>query len=82
MKLSISLATLNGYGASASIITRGVFGGDLDIAGGTHTTPAEACAQAAAALRDAADRFDLLAKEEKPLQVSVQTRVNRQALPT
>ena len=76
MKIKISLASLNGRGAVADIIARGVFGGNLEIIGDHCATPAEVCSQAAAALREAADRFDLLAAEEKPLLSTTQRRIN------
>lgn len=76
MKLKISLASQAGFGAVASIETSGPFGGDIDVAGDMDTSPAKACADAAKALRAAADRFDVLATQERPLSAVVQRQVN------
>jgi hypothetical protein len=42
-----------------------------------ETSAVDACAEAARKLRDAATRFDLLAKKRKPALGSVQDTVNR-----
>ncbi len=77
MKLSISLASLNGFGAMAGIeSTGGVFEDQVDIAGSEEATPAEACLAAAKALRLAARRFELLAGTTNPLKADVQTEIN------
>jgi hypothetical protein len=44
-----------------------------------ETSAVEACAEAARKLRDAATRFDLLAKKRNPAKGDVQDAVNRAA---
>lgn len=75
--MKITLATLNGRGAVAGIESNdALFGGELDIAGDEFDTPAMACRKAAAALRLAARRFEILADSTAPLRASMQDAVN------
>lgn len=81
MKIKISLASMNGRGHIASIEGGIVFTGELDIAGSETASAKRACLSASAALRQAAERFELLAHEAHPRLASVQTRINRTRLP-
>lgn len=76
MGLGIRLARLNSEGISASLESS-----DLDyivVAERKKTKNAKLiCSLAAARLRELADRFDALAKEEVPLNGVVQNRINK-----
>ncbi|MBF4990659.1 hypothetical protein [Methylophilus sp. QUAN] len=72
MKLFISLAILNGSSAQAIIDLDDGISIDLD----RSKSPREACQNAAKTLREAALRFELLAKESEPFQASTHERIN------
>lgn len=76
MKLKISLARHN----SISALARVEDGDERDIELSDCATPRAACLKAAKALRDAADRFDLLAQEPEPYHGKTHDRINRAKL--
>lgn len=76
MKLKISLARHNGSSALARV--ENYDERDIDLA--DCATPKAACLNAAKALRDAADRFDLLAQEPEPYHGKTHDRINRSKL--
>ncbi len=76
MKLKISLARHNGRSALARVENDDEL--DIDIA--DCSTPRAACLKAAKALREAADRFDLLAQEPEPYHGKTHDRINRAKL--
>lgn len=80
MKLKIWLAKYNGTGSVAHIEN-----GDEDdilIAGGRTTAPKKTCLAAAKALREAAERFELLALEAEPYNMATHRRINAAKLNT
>ena len=80
MKLKIWLAKYNGTGSTAHIEN-----GDEDdilVAGGSSTAPKKACFAAAKALRDAAERFELLALEAEPYHQTTHRKINAAKLKT
>lgn len=81
MKIKISLASMNGRGAIAEIEARDLFGGfqAIDIIADENGTPFEVCTRAAASLRLAARRFEIMADSTAPLRASMQDAVNELA---
>ena len=79
MKLRVSVALLNGHGSSAYI---GDEQGDtFVIAEGLSLLAKQACKKAAKELRDAAARFDSIAKEACPYNAIMQNKINKMAVP-
>lgn len=76
MKLKISLARCNGSSALARVED----GDERDIELADCATPRAACLKAANALREAADRFELLAQEPEPYHGKTHDRINRTKL--
>lgn len=76
MKLKISLARHNGRSALARVED----GDEQDIAVADCASPKAACLKAAKALREAADRFELLAQESEPYHGKTHDRINRAKL--
>ena len=76
MKLKISLARHNGSRALARVED----GDERDIELADCATPKAACLKAAKALREAADRFDILAQESEPYHGKTHDRINRAKL--
>ena len=80
MTLKVTLSDMHGGGYQPCIETFDgseiwLETGDLE----DGHTAAEACQEAARQLRDAADRFDALAKEAKPTHINTHTRINTSA---
>ena len=76
MNLKISLARHNGSSALARVEDSD----ERDIELADCATPKAACLKAAKALREAADRFDLLAQEAEPYHGKTHDRINRAKL--
>lgn len=77
MKLKISLAKSGGDELCPIATVEDEDGMSIDIAGGDGLTPRRACLSAAKSLRDAASRFEMLAREREPYQGKVHDRINR-----
>jgi len=75
MKLDVSLSLYNGNVSCASVETKD--GDRLCIAEGYNLSAKAACKKAAKDLRDAAARFDLLAKEAEPYKCVTHTKINK-----
>lgn len=77
MNLKITLASCNGRGAVAGIESPDdVWHDEINVAGGEEYSAADACREAAAALRVAARRFEILADVSNPRSAAVQDEVN------
>lgn len=78
MKLNVSLSKNLSGGAIARVENGDDDSFDLT---GPVVSPKSACARAAKILRAAADRFDLLAYEERPYHDDTHRRINAMKLP-